>query len=207
MTAWKRLAAISTDTNPTARMASANLPLEALERVRLVQDADTGAFDCGDTDLNEFLATDSKTYLRELMAVTYLFRHDGRTVAFYSVANDKLTCDPGPKPSIWKLLESAIPKKKQRRYYPSVKLGRLGVCRDYQSSGLGTQILDHLKVTFITNNRTGCRFITVDAYNNTRSLNFYMKNGFAFLREGDEKVDTRLMYFDLKPFHDLQHPA
>jgi hypothetical protein len=32
--------------------------------------------------------------------------------------------------------------------------------------GLRRRILDWLKILFLTANRTGCRFITVDAYNN-----------------------------------------
>jgi hypothetical protein len=72
-----------------------------------------------------------------------------------------------------------------------------------QRSGLGRQILDWLKILFLTANRTGCRFITVDAYNNPRTIDFYERNDFRFLTSADEKDDTRQMYFDLKPFADL----
>jgi hypothetical protein len=48
---------------------------------------------------------------------------------------------------------------------------------------------------FIENYKTGCRFITVDAY--SKSLGFYLKNGFIFMTSKDEDKDTRLMYFDL----------
>jgi len=51
---------------------------------------------------------------------------------------------------------------------------------------------------FLRDNRTGCRFMTVDAYNNPQVINFYQKNGFAFLSEADQKKETRSMYFDLK---------
>ena len=59
-------------------------------------------------------------------------------------------------------------------------------------------------------NKTGCRFIVVDAYNKQRVLSYYANNGFKFLfkTEEDEKlyyevdansdIHTRLMYFDLK---------
>lgn len=52
-------------------------------------------------------------------------------------------------------------------YFPAVKIGRLGVKKEYQSSGFGTSILNMTKEMFITNNRTGCRFITVEAYSET----------------------------------------
>ena len=72
-----------------------------------------------------------------------------------------------------------------------------------QGSGLGQEILDWLKILFLTENRTGCRFITVDAYNNERTIAFYEQNEFRFLTSSDEDEDTRQMYFDLKPFADL----
>ena len=60
-----------------------------------------------------------------------------------------------------------------------------------------------LQILFLTENRTGCRFITVDAYNNERTIAFYEQNEFRFLSSSDATEDTRQMYFDLKPFADL----
>ena len=56
------------------------------------------------------------------------------------------------------------------------------------------------KEFFRTNNRTGCRFITVDAYNDEATLNFYKKNGFDFLWNADKNDNTRIMFFDLMRF-------
>jgi GNAT superfamily N-acetyltransferase len=76
-----------------------------------------------------------------------------------------------------------------------MKIGRLGVSNNFKGQGIGTIILDYIKELFITNNRTGCRFITVDAYG--ASLTFYERNGFGYLTSKDKGMDTRLMYFDL----------
>ena len=173
--------------------------------VRMGLDVEIGDFDCGDADLNEFLREDAGTYLAELLAVTYLVQSETRVVGFYSLSNDKLTCAPdedGTK-TTWNRLQRGIPNKKRRRSYHAVKIGRLGVCAEMQRGGLGRQILDWLKILFLTANRTGCRFITVDAYNNPRTIGFYERNDFRFLTSSDEKDDTRQMYFDLKPFADL----
>jgi len=43
---------------------------------------------------------------------------------------------------------------------------------------------------------------TVDAYSS--AIDFYVKNDFDFFTNKDVKDDTRLMYFDLKPFKDKQ---
>lgn len=76
---------------------------------------------------------------------------------------------------------------------------------------IGSQILDFIKDWFrFEENKTGCRFIVVDAYNNEKTLNFYEKNGFkplykteqeerAFLElKPEEPLETRFMFFDLK---------
>lgn len=173
--------------------------------LRLHADTAITDFDCGDADLNEFLCVDAKHYMTQLMAVTYLVVDTGKAAAFFSLSNDKLTCIPDDSAArrAWNRIQRKIPNIKRRRSYPAVKIGRLGVCKDMQGEGVGQQILDWLKILFLTANRTGCRFITVDAYNNKKTIDFYGRNGFSFLTASDESEDTRQMYFDLKPFADL----
>lgn len=77
-----------------------------------------------------------------------------------------------------------------------LKLGILGVSREYKNSGYGKVILDYLKILFVTENRTGCRYITVDAY--SKSVPFYIKNGFIFFTDDDKDEkdeDTRTDVF------------
>lgn len=153
-------------------------------------------FDCGDHDLNEFLLNDSKNYLAKLLSVTYLFEHQGETVAFFSVSNDKISItDFESKRGFKRVFSDIMPKGKQYKSYPAVKIGRFGVNKTLQGCGLGGSILDYIKGMFITNNRTGCQYITVDAYN--QSLKFYEKNGFKYFTEQDAGEDTRQMYFSL----------
>lgn len=76
---------------------------------------------------------------------------------------------------------------------------------------IGSQIIDYVKDWFrSTSNKTGCRFIVVDAYNNERTLRFYERNGFKTLYKTeleerdflnltqDDALETRFMFFDLK---------
>ena len=75
---------------------------------------------------------------------------------------------------------------------------------------IGAQILDFIKDWFISaDNKTGCRFILVDAVNNPHTLTYYERNGFKplFPRVSEEKtfyeiseteeLRTRMYYFDL----------
>ena len=52
-----------------------------------------------------------------------------------------------------------------------------------------------LAVSYVLENKTGCRFLTVDAY--AAAVPFYMKNGFVPLNDEDVDSATRLLYFDL----------
>lgn len=166
---------------------------------RLDLDAKIKPFDCGDSDLNEFFQKDALNYLRQLLAVTYVFEDKQQTVAFFSVLNDRISGEDSDK-NVFRKIRSKIPHKKHFRSYPSVKVGRFGVDQNYHNQRIGTEVMDFIKAYFSIKNKTGCHFITVDAYNYPRTVNFYKKNGFDFLTSQDEKEDTRSMYFDLMTF-------
>ena len=97
------------------------------------------------------------------------------------------------------------------RRYPGVLIGRLGINAEFRNHGIGTELLDFIKSWFIDEeNKTGCRFLIVDAYNNEVPLGFYQKNEFLFLFSTEQQeaenlgyditktLHTRLMYYDLK---------
>lgn len=156
-------------------------------------------FDCTDSDLNDFFHEDALDYLRQLLAVTYVLESKNDTLAYFSVLNDRIiNQDSETKKRISNKLQRKIPYDKHWPSYPAVKIGRFAIHRKYQKQGIGTQLIDFIKAFFVNNNKTGCRFITVEAYH--ASLGFYKKNGFEFLTEMDKDDKTRLMYFDLVTF-------
>ena len=66
------------------------------------------------------------------------------------------------------------------------------------SFNFGRLVVNFVKDTFITNNRTGCAFVTVDALK--EAIPFYKKNGFKFLKPSEAESsgkDTVPMYYDL----------
>ena len=84
--------------------------------------------------------------------------------------------------------------------YPAVKIGRLGVSVDNKGKSIGSFIIDFVKAYFVFNNKSGCRFITVDAYSD--AIPFYKKNGFVPINDADINDKTRLLYFDLNDIND-----
>ena len=183
-----------------------------------VQDA-CDPFSCGDgkieQDLNDFFANDADLYREELLGKTYCFITKVKPyqiVALFTISNDSIKTTYLDR-STSNRLNRHINNAKRGRSYPAVLIGRLGVDEHFQGGGrfVGTQILDILKDWFTDeNNKTGCRFMVVDAHNHPRTLHFYEQNGFKYLHKTedeereyyhipeDEPIHTRLMYFDLK---------
>jgi predicted GNAT family N-acyltransferase len=172
--------------------------LEGKKLVRLTPEHKLKPFDCDDSDLNEFFLNDCINFQKNLLAVTYIIETEDSTVAFFSIFNDKISYKDvakNPDATLWAKIKTKMPIGKQLGSYPAMKIGRLAVDKNYKGQQIGTTIIEYLKSLFTTNNRTGCKFITVDAY--SASLVFYEKNDFVFLTEKDTGRDTRAMYFDL----------
>lgn len=52
---------------------------------------------------------------------------------------------------------------------------------------VGQQIINYIKIWFIDDeNKTGCRFLVVDAYNKLNVLKFYERNKFKYLYADEE---------------------
>lgn len=171
-------------------------------------------FICGDEDLDDFFANNAIAYEKELMGKTYcwVLKDDITTiVGMVTLANAGIqTTHMQNHPR--RKLNNLIPYSKQGRTYPAVLIGRLGVSVEFQGSKyrIGTQIMDFIKDWFKSyDNKTGCRFILVDAVNNEHTLRYYERNGFhpLFPRINDEKafynipesedLRTRMYYYDL----------
>lgn len=165
-----------------------------MQLVRLGAEDERPAFDCGDDDLNEYFEKDSRQSCQELTAVTYAVMQGDDTVAFFSVLNDSLKKEEVGRTS-YKRATRPLPAAKQYSSLPAVKIGRLAVASKHQRLGIGCEIIDFIKAWFTMGNKTGCRFVTVDAYRN--AIRFYEKNGFVFLGGKDKDEKTRIMYFDL----------
>lgn len=172
-------------------------------------------FSCNDKDLDEFFAKDALYYDSELLGRTYAWidiANPTNIVGLITLANDSVKAKFIAN-SARNRIQRGISNAKRGMNYPAVLIGRLGVAADYRGKGLnvGSQILDYIKGWFQSeDNKTGCRFIVVDAYNNEKTLHFYEKNGFKSLykTESDERsflelspeelLETRFMFFDLK---------
>lgn len=167
-------------------------------------------FSCGYDDLDEYFLKDSPLWADQMYGKTYCFvlKDDPQTiVCAFSLSNETIRVDLLPNSQKKRFLKE-IPKEKRMRRYPAVLIGRLGVDIQLANNGIGTELMQILKFWFIEpDNKAAVRYLAVDALNNSRTLNYYEKNGFAYLFRDEEQeavssrmklpLKTRYMYFDL----------
>lgn len=171
-------------------------------------------FSCGNEDLDGFFHHDSVSYAENLFGKSYCYYTEDKDkereiVCAFTVSNASIFTKLLPN-ARKKKVSKLVPHIKQDLIYPAVLIGRLGISVNYQHLHIGTEVINFIKSWFIEPyNKTGCRYVVVDAYNDEVPISFYKKNGFDFMfsTEVQEKayrgivsgmpLKTRLMFFDL----------
>lgn len=174
-------------------------------------------FTCKDEDITEFFTQDYADYAYQLLGKSYCFvkPETSDIVCAFTVANSSVKVDSLPS-NLRNKLNRKIPNAKRRPQYPAVLVGQLAVSDLFSGHHGGDELLDFIKSWFIDPlNKTGCRYVIVDAVNHQKVFEYYQRNGFKFLFSSDkeewtflhnkglepttpiEPMKTRLMYFDL----------
>ena len=174
-------------------------------------------FTCKDDDITEFFTQDYADYAYQLLGKSYCFvkPDTSEIVCAFTVANSSVKVDSLPS-NLRNMLNRKIPNAKRRPQYPAVLVGQLAVSDLFSGHHVGDELLDFIKSWFIDPlNKTGCRYVIVDAVNHPKVFEYYQRNGFKFLFSSDEEewtflhnkgleqttpiepMKTRLMYFDL----------
>ena len=168
-------------------------------------------FKCGDKDLDDFFCHDVEKFSMQLLGKSFCFRLKADSsviVCAFTLSTSSLDVRHLPRSRKEKLTKS-IPHEKSLSSYPAALVGRLGVSSAYQGKGVGRALLENIIKPMFFDFFIGCRYLTVDAYNNVATLKFYETSGFLplFSTEQQEKeyigmpaekhLRTRLLYFDL----------
>ena len=138
-------------------------------------------FDCGDSELNHFLAEDARFFKEEMIANTFVWEDSISVIAYFCLLTDSVSRDAVDK-NLWRNLRKTFPYSKHFYSYPAVKIGRLAVSKQHKGKGSSQHV-------------AAMRFITVDAY--ADAVHFYERNGFRPLRNNVEN-GVLPMYYDLK---------
>ena len=172
------------------------------------------AFDCGRKSVNDFFHNEAQDYQDELFGKTYYFclpDSPSVIVAGFTVANASIFTKRLPN-ARQKKIGFEVHHEKGLINYPSILLAQLGVDVRYKGLHLGPQIIDFVMGWFTSSsNKSGCRHLIVDAYDEPHLLEFYQRNGlnlfFSSLEqemqyrnwniEKDGPLETRLMFRDM----------
>ena len=181
-------------------MVQTRIDREKLSFIKLKPSYSVEKFSCGDADLDDFILHRAAAFQKHLLSVSYACvdaSSPGKVLAYCSLANDKVSITDFKDKTEFNRFRKrrGFPNEKRLKSYPAVKLCRLGVASDAKGQKLGSALLNIIKSMFVIENKTGCRFLTVDAY--LDAVPFYEKNGFRFMNAEDNDPHTRLMYYDL----------
>ncbi len=154
-----------------------------------------GLFQSYEKELVGFLREDALENQKQRLSVTFLWFYERQLVAYVTILNDKINLEGDLK-------EFFREKGVHYKSLPALKIGRLCVDDRFLRRGLGkSMILSAIQIANeINRNKSGCRFITLDAKRNPNpksdSIHFYKKMGFKSLKE--RVKGTTPMYLDLK---------
>ncbi|MGK4040954.1 GNAT family N-acetyltransferase [Heyndrickxia oleronia] len=139
-------------------------------------------FSCGNEKIDHILKNFTSVLHREDKATTNLFYLDGNFVGFCSLFADRISSS---QTKIF--LNGEYPY-----YYPAVQLYALGVQKEYQKMGIGSEILQWvISEVFKMKQQIGVSFIVLEAYNEEKLIKFYKKNGFEkwkYLESNDNEL-------------------
>ena len=175
---------------------------------------DVSRFDCECEEVNTFFRNEAIAYQDELFGKSYFLCNPndwtdvaaGFTVANASIFTKRLSNSRRKK------VGKEVHHEKGMINYPAVLLAQLGVDKRYKGFHLGAQIIDFVAYWFTSDdNKSGCRHLIVDAYDNPKLLEFYQNNGLQMFfssaeqemeyrnwsSDVDGKLRTRLMYKDM----------
>lgn len=172
------------------------------------------AFDCGRKSVTDFFHNEAQDYQDELFGKTYYFclpDNPSEIVAGFTIANASIFTKHLPN-ARQKKIGFEVHHEKGLINYPAILLAQLGVDIKYKGLHLGPQIIDFVMAWFTSpDNKSGCRHLIVDAYDEPHLLDFYQRSGlnlfFSSLEqemeyrnwnvEKDGPLETRLMYRDM----------
>lgn len=170
-------------------MSVLSFDLSKVKVVRLSKIYDLAKFDCGETDLNEFIKQDALKYEQSRLATTYLLIYEDKFVGFFSLVNDSIRLMEDEKD------DKEFPENLSD--FPATKIARLAVDKEWKKKKFGTLMINLVIGITLECKHCASRFITVDSL--PESVKFYEINGFIRNQHSryTKKDDFISMRFDL----------
>jgi GNAT superfamily N-acetyltransferase len=151
--------------------------------VLLSADHDPAGFDCGNEQLNAWLAHHALASQRADLARTYLALEGDVIVGYVSLTTGSVHRDEAPK---------RYARGMPRYPLPAILVARLAVDRSHQGRQLGSRLLaEALRRAVTASAAVAARLVVVDAIDE-RSAAFYRKRGFIDVPENPLRLFRKL---------------
>ncbi|HMY10811.1 MAG TPA: GNAT family N-acetyltransferase [Turneriella sp.] len=166
------------------------IELDAGFSIRSLAETDLEKFVC-DEKLLSFFHEDAQDTEDELIAKIYFLHHENiqEPLVGFCVSNSAIQATND--------LNMTLPDNVHHKSYPAVLLGKLATHSKYTGKKYGQWVIEFLKIWFITQNKTGCRYLVADSLPD--AVGFYAKCGFEEYPV-QKSSNTKLMFFDLKAY-------
>ncbi len=152
---------------------------------------DVSNFDCGHTDLNDFIRVDCPLYISQRLSFTKLAFFEKEIVGYITLSADSIALHI----TVREWLFPSITVK----HVPALKIGRLGIANKFKGRNVGTALIKYsVGVAYRMSDDlgVGCRFLTVDS--DKSAVPFYAKMGFVLNLHREHKGgDYPSMHYDI----------
>ena len=151
-----------------------------------------GKFETDVKDLKDFLVEDAYNNQQLGISTTYLWFYNptNELVAYVTVLTDAIRVHGT------QLGKMFVDMGVQYKTLPALKIGRMCVHEKYCGRGIGTYIIQYvMHILLEINEKSGCRFIVLDAKTDTGAHRFYTKSGFQVLKQREK--GTIPMFYDM----------
>lgn len=164
-----------------------------------------------ETDISDFFKTKAVKSASEMMSKSYCFYDEEKNemVAAFCVLNTSLPTEHLPSYAR-RTINKNVKYEKQRKHYPATLIGQFAVFDTFADMHLGDELLAFVLLWIISEaQQMGNRFVVVDAINNEKVINFYLRNGFKIMFHTPEEellatgkgtnnsLPTRMLFADL----------
>lgn len=166
------------------KISKEDLIIERLDKNHILSN-----FCCGVDDLNEFLIEDSLKQMEFRISVTYICKYkvNSEIIGYFTLCNDSIRFKKIEKE------DQDLLQNKNVKYpnLPALKLCRLAVRKGYKFRNVGTHLVSlTLRQALELSEKVGLRFITVDAYYQSNSWEFYRdKFLFKLFPKQEKKIE------------------
>lgn len=146
----------------------------------LTRDHDWDDFDCGDERINDYLKKYACQNKDTNIAYPYaLTDNSGEVYGFFTLSTAQVYREGLPESEV---------KGLPRYPIPAIRIGQMGLDKDYQGKGIGRELLvEALIKSYQISQNIGARIVIVDAINN-QVAKFYRKFGFIQYQDDPEKL-------------------